>query len=56
MFISFLFPTKSPRGGEGEQKVTIKGVKRKGGAAMGREGEEGYLEAYWQMGRNCSVM
>jgi hypothetical protein len=42
--------------GEGEQKVEIKGVKRKGGAAVGREQEEGYLEAYWQMGRNCTVM
>ncbi|KAK5172953.1 karyopherin [Saxophila tyrrhenica] len=40
--------------GEGEQSVTIKGLKRKGGAAVGKEQEEGYLEAYWQMGRNCS--
>jgi hypothetical protein len=42
--------------GEGEQKCEIKGVKRKGGAAVGREQEEGYLEAYWQMGKNCTVM
>ena len=50
--------------GEGEQRLSVKGVKRKGGALSfggdGREGEgeleEGYLEAYWQMGRNCSVM
>ena len=41
---------------EGEQKLSVKGVKRKGGAVVGKEGEEGYLEAYWQMGRNCSVM
>ena len=42
--------------GEGEQKVTIQGVKRKGGAVAGKDEEEGYLEAYWAMGRNCSVM
>lgn len=45
--------------GEGEQKVVVKGVKRKGGAAVGRgmgeieEGEEGYLE---QFQRSCGVM
>jgi hypothetical protein len=43
--------------GEGEQKVTIKGVRRKGGAVgETAEREEGYLEAYWAMGRNCAVM
>ncbi|KAK3718667.1 hypothetical protein LTR37_004884 [Vermiconidia calcicola] len=42
--------------GEGEQRCTIRGVKRKGGAVVGREEEEGYLEAYWAMGRNCTVM
>ncbi|TKA66993.1 hypothetical protein B0A55_11194 [Friedmanniomyces simplex] len=49
--------------GGGEQRVTVKGVRRKVGPAggMGGDGEEeeegeGYLEAYWQMGRNCSVM
>ena len=42
--------------GEGEQKLIIKGVKRKGGAVSGAEEGEGYMEAYWQMGRNCSVM
>ena len=42
--------------GEGEQKVVIKGVKRKNGAIDGKDQEEGYLEAYWAMGRNCTVM
>jgi hypothetical protein len=43
--------------GEGDQKVMITGVKRKGGAVGERtEKEEGYLEAYWAMGRNCAVM
>ena len=42
--------------GEGEQRVTIKGVKRKRGALQGTEQEESYMEAYWAMGRNCSVM
>lgn len=43
--------------GEGEQRVTIRGVKRKGGAVgEWTEKEEGYLEAYWAMGRNCAVM
>ena len=42
----------------GEQKVEVNGVRRKGGAVLGREEEEeeGYLEAYWAMGRNCTVM
>ena len=42
--------------GEGEQKCTVRGVKRKNGAMEGRQQEEGYMEAYWAMGRNCAVM
>lgn len=43
--------------GEGEQIVTIRGLRRKNGAATveGQE-EDGYLEAYWQMSKNCCVM
>ncbi|EMD00162.1 glycoside hydrolase family 5 protein [Baudoinia panamericana UAMH 10762] len=42
--------------GEGEQKIVVKGVKRKRGTLQPREEEEGYMDAYWQMGRNCRVM
>jgi hypothetical protein len=43
--------------GEGEQKITVKGLRRKRGQVeASAEEEEGYMEAYWQMGRNCSVM
>ena len=42
--------------GEGEQKFTVRGLKRKNGAAVAREEDEGYMEAYWAMGRNCTVM
>ncbi|KAK3616225.1 hypothetical protein LTR56_023400 [Elasticomyces elasticus] len=44
--------------GEGEQKITVKGVKRKAGTVVesGEEQGEGVMEAYWQMGRNCAVM
>ncbi|KAF2481840.1 putative glycosyl hydrolase [Neohortaea acidophila] len=42
--------------GEGEQKVTIKGVKRKNGAFVSKEEDESYMEAYWAMGKNCAVM
>lgn len=42
--------------GEGEQKLTIKGIKRKRGTLQAKEEDEGYMEAYWQMGKNCSVM
>ncbi|KAK0880602.1 hypothetical protein LTR87_005566 [Friedmanniomyces endolithicus] len=47
--------------GEGEQRITVKGVRRKVGPTAdggegGEEEEEGYFDAYWQMGRNCSVM
>lgn len=41
----------------GEQKLEVKGVKRRVGMAMGKEEEEpGYLEQYMQMGKNCTVM
>ncbi|KAK3677197.1 hypothetical protein LTR78_002735 [Recurvomyces mirabilis] len=44
--------------GEGEQKLVVKGLKRKRGAVTSEagEGEESYMEAYWQMGKNCAVM
>jgi hypothetical protein len=44
--------------GEGEQKLTVKGVRRKRGQvdAGAEEDGEGYMEAYWQMGKNCVVM
>ncbi|KAK3111061.1 hypothetical protein LTR53_014052 [Teratosphaeriaceae sp. CCFEE 6253] len=42
--------------GEGEQRITVRGVRRKIGSVRPAESEEGYMEAYWQMGRNCSVM
>lgn len=42
--------------GAGEQKIVVKGVKRRRGTLAVREEEEGYLEAYWQTGRNCAVM
>jgi len=43
--------------GEGEQKISVKGVKRKKGTLEPRkEEEEGLMDAYWQMGKNCSIM
>ena len=42
--------------GAGEQKIVCKGIKRKRGTLEVQEGEEGIMEAYWQMGRNCAVM
>lgn len=44
--------------GAGEQSMTVTGVRRKGGtlAVVGEGEEEGYLEAYRQMGRNCCLM
>ncbi|KAK5113490.1 hypothetical protein LTR62_003359 [Meristemomyces frigidus] len=44
--------------GAGEQKVVVKGLRRKRGVVSSEEGvqEESYLDAYWQMGRNCCVM
>ncbi|KAK0881787.1 hypothetical protein LTR87_004376 [Friedmanniomyces endolithicus] len=46
--------------GEGEQRISVKGVRRKvgptaDGGEVGEE-EEGYFDAYWQMGKNCAVM
>lgn len=42
--------------GAGEQKLTIKGVKRRQGMAMGKEEEEGYLEQCRQTAGKCAVM
>jgi len=46
--------------GEGEQSMTVKGVKRKAGAASGqdRDGEfgYGYFESMRTLAANCSVM
>jgi hypothetical protein len=44
--------------GEGEQKLKITGVRRKRGqiADSDSAGEESYLQAYWEMGKNCTVM
>lgn len=43
--------------GEGEQKLTVKGVKRPRGKARAEEAaDDGYLEQYMQMGKNCVVM
>ncbi|KAK4497082.1 hypothetical protein PRZ48_011531 [Zasmidium cellare] len=45
--------------GEGEQKVVVKGVKRKRGHVGSSESdasEDSYLDAYWQMGKSCVVM
>nr|POE48762.1 putative glycosyl hydrolase [Quercus suber] len=42
--------------GEGEQKIVVKGIRRKRGTLAIREEEEGYLDAYWQMGKNCTIM
>lgn len=41
--------------GVGEQRLGVKGVSRKLGVVNGDE-DEGYLEAYWRMGKNCAVM
>lgn len=40
--------------GLGEQRLTVKGVKRKQGTAVGREEEEGYLEQCQQS--RCAIM
>lgn len=44
--------------GEGEQKLKISGVKRKRGQVDVNDdaSEDSYLQAYWEMGKNCSVM
>lgn len=42
--------------GEGEQRIKVKGLKRRRGTLQVKEEEEGYLDAYWEMGRNCRVM
>lgn len=40
--------------GEGPQNITVKGVRRRQGMALGKEEEEGYLEQCRQS--NCGVM
>ena len=40
--------------GKGEQTLTVKGVKRRQGIAMGKEEEEGYLDQCQQS--RCTVM
>ncbi|EMF08798.1 glycoside hydrolase family 5 protein [Sphaerulina musiva SO2202] len=45
--------------GEGEQKLKVTGVKRARGKIEGvtkDAPEDSYLQAYWEMGKNCSVM
>lgn len=43
--------------GEGEQKVTVRGVRRqRGGGSVEEAAEEGYLQQYLDMGKQCSVM
>jgi hypothetical protein len=45
--------------GEGEQKVSVRGVKRpRGAGTVGREVDDndGYLKQYLEMGRQCAVM
>ena len=43
--------------GEGEQKCTIKGVRRKLGQGIEEDApEDNYLETYLQMGKNCTIM
>ena len=42
--------------GTGEQKLTVRGVKRRAGVAMGKEEEEGYLDQCQQQTNKCSLM
>lgn len=42
--------------GAGKQNITVKGVQRRQGMALGREEEEGYLELCRQKTNSCSVM
>ncbi|QIX00284.1 hypothetical protein AMS68_005801 [Peltaster fructicola] len=42
---------------EGEQKITVKGVKKPRGKSRSEEAaDEGYLEQYLQMGKSCTLM
>jgi hypothetical protein len=43
---------------EGEQRIVVKGVKRKRGTLQptSEEEQDGLWDAYWQMGKNCAVM
>ena len=40
--------------GVGDQKITVKGVKRRPGMALGKEEEEGYLDQCQQT--RCRIM
>jgi Glycoside hydrolase family 5 C-terminal domain len=43
--------------GEGEQNITVKGLKRKLGVISDEsEDEVGYLESLWRLANNCIVM
>lgn len=43
--------------GEGEQSMTIKGLKRKLGVIdQNGEDEVGYLESFWKLAANCTIM
>jgi hypothetical protein len=45
--------------GEGEQRITVRGVKRpRGAGALGKEQDDndGYLRQYLEMGKQCVVM
>jgi hypothetical protein len=45
--------------GEGEQKISVRGVKRpRGAGALGSEQDDndGYLKQYLEMGKQCVVM
>jgi hypothetical protein len=41
---------------DGEQRITIKGVKRRNGMELSQEEEEGYLEQCQQSSSKCKVM
>ncbi|THV66465.1 glycoside hydrolase [Aureobasidium pullulans] len=40
----------------GEQKLTVKGLKRRQGTAIGSEAEAGYLDQCKETGKSCTVM
>jgi len=41
---------------DGDQSITVKGVKRRNGTVLGAEEEEGYLDQCQQQSRGCAVM
>lgn len=45
--------------GEGEQRVTVKGVRRQRGAGqvgVEHDDNDGYLKQYLEMGKQCAIM